>query len=86
MNRLGDRYTGLGTQTLAPEKRFKFSQFFFYKKYFEVAITDFTMYLIISRWLRRQKCREKVKTLRQKEVEAKEETAYESIFMHLNTY
>ena len=73
-------------QLWRPKNVSSFLNFFLIKKYFEVAIIDFTMYLIISRWLRRQKCRQKVKTMRQKEVEAKEETAYESIFMHLNTY
>ena len=47
-------------------------------------INDFTMHLIISKWLRRQKCRQKRKTMRQEEVEAKEETAKESVFVHLN--
>ena len=31
------------------------------------------------------KCRQKRKTIRQEEVEAKEETVYESVFLHLNT-
>ena len=40
--RLGDWYTGLGAQTLAPKKAiFKFSFFlYFNKKYAEVAIND----------------------------------------------
>ena len=42
------------------------------------------MHLIISKWLRRQKCRKKLKTMRQKEVEAKEEAVHESVFIHLN--
>ena len=46
----------------------KFS--FFNKKCVELAISDFKMHLIISKWLRIQKCREKRKTTWQ--VEAKE--------------
>ena len=41
------------------------------KKYVEVAMNYFTMHLIISKWLRRQKCRQKTKTLRQKESKRK---------------
>ena len=41
------------------------------------------MHLIIVKWLRRQKCRQKRKTMKQKEVEAKEQSAYESVFIHL---
>ena len=41
------------------------------------------MYLIIWKMLRRQKCRQK-KTVRKEEVGAKEETVYESAFVHLN--
>ena len=44
------------------------------------------MHLIISKWLRRQKCRYKRKTMSQKEIEAKEETGYKSVFIHLNSY
>ena len=42
------RYTGLGAQTLAPEKLFKFSflSCISTKKYVEVVISDFTMHLI----------------------------------------
>ena len=47
---LGDWYTGLGTQTLAPKTHF--SSFFFLlysnKKYVEVVINDITKHLIIS--------------------------------------
>ena len=39
-----------------------FFQLYFNKKYFEVAINDFTMHLIISKWLRIQKW----KTMRQR--------------------
>ena len=36
-----------------------FFQLHFNKKYVEVAINDFTMHLVVSKWLRRQKCRQK---------------------------
>ena len=52
------------------------------KKNDEVAINDFTMYLIILKWLKgqkRQKCRQKKKT-RQKD-KAREETVYDSVFI-----
>ena len=58
---LGDQYTGLGAQTLIP--KYHFSSFVlsvvFQQKYIEVAINDLTMHLIISKWLKRQKCRQK---------------------------
>ena len=38
---------------------------YFNKKYVEVAINDFTIHLIISKWLRKQKWRQKRKTVRQ---------------------
>ena len=79
--RLGDWCTSLGTKK-APVSLF--FQFYFNKKYVEVAINDFTMHLIILKWLRRQKCRQKRKTMKQKEVEAKEKSVYESVFIHLN--
>ena len=53
------------------------------KKYVELEINDFKMHLIISKWLRRQKCRQKRKAIRQKDVEAKEEILCESVFIHL---
>ena len=53
---------------------FNVSFSYFNKKYVKVVINDFTMHLIISKWLRRQKCRQKSKTMRQEEVEVKEET------------
>ena len=43
------------------------------------------MHLIISKWFGRKKCGQKSKTMRQKEIEAKEETVYESVFIHLDT-
>ena len=78
---LVDWYTSLGTKKASVSL---FFQFYFNKKYVEVAINDFTMHLIILKWLRRQKCRQKRKTKKQKEVEAKEESVYESVFIHLN--
>ena len=61
-------YTGLGAQTPVPKKHF--SSFLFSvvcqkKNYGEITIDDFTMDLIISKWLRTQKCRQKRKTMRQ---------------------
>ena len=40
------------------------------------------MHLIILKWFRRQKCIQKRKTMKQKEVEAKEESVHESVFIH----
>ena len=57
----------------------------FDKKYVEVVVDDFTMNLIISKWLRIQKFRQKRKTMRQKDIEVKEEIVYESAFSCLNT-
>ena len=42
------------------------------------------MHLIILKWLRKQKFKQKRKTMKQKEAEAKEESVYESVFIHLN--
>ena len=85
--RLGDRYTSLGAQTLVPKIHFPsfLFQLYLHKKYDKVVINDFTIHLIILKWFRRQTCRQKRKTMRQEEVEAKEETLYESVFIHLNT-
>ena len=84
---LGDRYTGLGAQTLAHKKQFSsfLFQLYFNKKYVKVAINDFTMHLIISKWLRTQKCKRKKKTMWREEVEMKKETVYKSVFIHLDT-
>ena len=41
------------------------------------------MYQIILKWLRRQNCRQTRKTMRQRDVEAKEEIAYKSVFIYL---
>ena len=55
--------TGSGAFTLAPKKHSKvsFSSCFPTRKCW-IAITDFTIYLIISKFFRRQKCRQKRKT------------------------
>ena len=70
----------------APKKHFSsfFFQLDFNKKYLEVAINDLTLHLIISKWLRRQQCRQKRNTMRQKEVEAKEKPVYKKVFINLN--
>ena len=47
-----------------------------------MVISDFTMHLIILKWLRKQKCRQKRKTMKQKEAEAKEESVYKKVFIH----
>ena len=41
------------------------------------------MHLIILKWLRRQKSRQKRKTMRQRDVEARAEIVYESVFVYL---
>ena len=61
-----------------------FFQLCFNKKYVIVAINDVTMYIIISEWLRIQKCIQKRKAMRQSE--AKEETVSKSVFIHLTVY
>ena len=74
----------MGAQTLAPKKAFlifSFSSCISTKKYVEVAISDFTMHLIISKWLRIMQTEEE-----NKEVEAIEETVNESVFNYLTTY
>ena len=43
-----------------------FFPLYFNKKYVKVEINDYTMHLIISKWLRMQKCRQLRKTMRQK--------------------
>ena len=81
---LGERYTGLGAQTLHPKKDIQdfFLQLHFNRNYIKVTIIYFTMHLSISKWLRRQKCRQWRKTTRQKGVQAKEETISESVFIN----
>ena len=54
------------------------------EKYVDIAINDFTKHPIISKWLKRQKCKQKRKTMRTKDVETKEEIVDESVFIHLN--
>ena len=56
----------------------------FDKNYVEVVVNDFTVNLIISKWLRIQKFRQKRKTMRQNDIEVKEEIVYESVFSCLN--
>ena len=41
-----------------------FLQWYFNKKYVELVINDFSLPLVISQWLSRQKCRQKTKTIR----------------------
>ena len=68
---------------MTPKKLFKF--YFFScistKKYVEVTINDFTMHLIISKGLKKQKCGQKSKITRQKDVKVKEEIAHEKFFI-----
>ena len=52
--RLGNQYTSLGTQTQKALFKF-FSPLYFNKKYVQEEIDDFTMHLIISKWLQGQK-------------------------------
>ena len=80
--------TGMGAQTLTSKNISHVFCLFvclffpavFQQKYAEVAISDFTMDLIISKRLRRQKskCKQKRKTMKQKQVKAREETVYKS--------
>ena len=42
------------------------------------------MHLIIGKWLPRQKCGQKRKTMQQREVKEKEKTVHESVLIHLN--
>ena len=48
-------------------------QLYFNKNVLKLAINNFTMHLIILKWLRRQKCRQKRKTMRQRDVKARQE-------------
>ena len=43
-----------------------FFRLYFSKKYVELAINYFGVHLIVSKWLRRQKCRRNRKTMRQR--------------------
>ena len=71
----------------SPKNTFKvfFFQLYFIKKYIDVAISDFTKYLIILQWLGRKKYRQKRKTTRKKDVKAKEAIVYKSVFIHVKT-
>ena len=64
-----------GPKLWHPKKTFQvfFLHLYFNERYVEVVINDFTMHLIILKWLRIQKCRQNRKT-KDKEVEVKEET------------
>ena len=57
-------------------------QFHFNKKIVEVVINDFKVYVIILKWLRGPKCRQG-KTVRQKDIKAKERIIYKSLFIYL---
>ena len=85
--RLGDWYTGWGTQTLAPKKHFLsfFFHLHFNKKHVEVVINDLAVHLIILKWLRRQKHTQKKKSWKQQQVQGKEETVNKIVFIHFNT-
>ena len=62
-----NRFTDLNAQTLTLRKHFSsFSSVVFQRKYVEVAINNFTMHLIISKWLRNQKFRQTRKIMRQR--------------------
>ena len=74
-SRLGNQYTSLGTQTFYVF----FLQLYFNKKYVEVAINYFTMHLIILKWLKKQKFRQKRKTMRPKKVKVKKITVCQSV-------
>ena len=63
--------------------KFCFFQLYFNKKNCEVAINDFTMHIITSKRLTVQDKNRKSKIVRQKDVEAKEEIAYKSVFIYL---
>ena len=58
-------------------------QLYFNKKYIGVVINDFTMHLIISKAERRQKRRQNRKTMRRKDVKAKEEIVCETVFIYV---
>ena len=68
---VGDQYTSLGDQ--------KILQAFFFLLYFN----DFTMHLIISTWLRRQKCRQE-KNNETKRCWSKRRNCIQKYFIHLN--
>ena len=47
-------------------------------------MNDFTKHQIISKWLKRQKCGQNRKTMRQKDVDTNKEIVHENVFIHLN--
>ena len=65
--------TWLSSKLWRPKITFQifFFQLYFIKKYVYVAINDFAKHLIISKWFRRQRYKQKRKI--KKDVEAKEE-------------
>ena len=71
----GDWYSGLGVQITL----FKFRFFMYFNK----AVNDFTIHLIILKWFRRQKCRLKRKTMRQRDVKVKQKIVYKNVFIYL---
>ena len=76
----GDWYKGLGTQVLAPKITFfKFSFLVVFPQKICWSSDQWFYSVSNSKWLRRQKCRQKKKTKREEEVEVKEETVYESV-------
>lgn len=84
---LEDQYTGLRTQTSAPKKHFSSFPFpvVFQQElcWSEVVISHSTMHFFER--LRWQKCRQKRKTIKQKDVKVKEETVYKSLSIHLDS-
>ena len=81
---LGDQYSHLAPKFWYQKNNFKvlFFQLHFNKKYNEVGINDFIMHLLILKWLTRQKCRLKRKSMRQKDVETKDKIIFESVFIY----
>ena len=79
--RLGDHNTSLCAETMM-------ANFSFFScisvKICWTTINDFTIHLIISKSLSRQKWRQKKKTMWQKDVKAKKKIGYKSVFIHLN--
>ena len=85
---LGDRYTGLGAQTLALKRYFSIFLFslYFNKKCVEVAINDFTMHLIILKWLRRQNADRRATHRHSKMQKRKKKLSSNFFFFFFNTY
>ena len=77
---LGDQYRGLGTQRTL----FKFSFFSCISTLNMLSGNEwFYNASIISKWLRRQKCKQKGKAMRQRDIKDIKETVYKIIFIHL---